>query len=172
MRRLNISVTVLTILTLLLYYLGPLRPFVDNHQMVSGIIFGIILGLIPSAWMGHIGNRITEEKNKEGLHAKQKRFINELSRAAESFITSPPKDEEEVGKRRNTVTATVKRLSNELFDEDSPPLETVRPENTVYEPMHCKWCHRPHEAWGGTRGDCKTCHLPLDFWIGSQGQPR
>jgi hypothetical protein len=115
MRKLNISVAVLTLVLLLLYYLGILRPFVDNHQMISGIVFGIILGLIPSAWMGHIGNRITEEKNKKSIQAKQKKFVKELSGAAESFITSPPKDEEEVGRRRDTIAATVKRLSNELF---------------------------------------------------------
>ena len=171
MRKVYVSVAVLTLLLILLYYLGILKPFVNDHQMISGIILGLILGFIPSAWTGHFGNRITEQQNKKSLQAKQKKFIRELSSTAESFIASPPPNEEEVSKRRETIAATVKRLSNELFDEDSPPLETIRPENTVYEPIHCKWCHRSHAAWSGTRGECKTCHLPLDFWIGSQGQP-
>ena len=60
------------------------------YQLILGIVLGLIIGLIPSAWMGHVGNRITEEKNKNSLQAKQKKFIQGLSRTAESFITSTP----------------------------------------------------------------------------------
>ena len=149
-----------------------LESFINDHPIWAGILGSIVFGFPVGIWAGHWGNRVTERRNRKDLQAKQQQFIRELSASAEEFITSPPENEEEVTRRRDTIAATVKRLSKELFDDDSPLLETVRPENTVYDPIHCKWCHRSHTAWTGTRGDCKNCKLPLDFWIGSQGQPK
>ncbi|MDQ3816295.1 MAG: hypothetical protein M3362_01225 [Acidobacteriota bacterium] len=147
-----------------------IQAFIDNHPIWTGIIGSIVVGYPFAVWAGHHGNKVTERNNRETLKAKQHQFIKELSRVGAKYLTTPPKDEEEVAERRTTIAEAVKRLSNQLFDdEDTPPIETVRPEETKYDPMNCKWCRRMHEAHGGTQGKCTNCGLPLDYWIGSQG---
>jgi hypothetical protein len=30
-----------------------------------------------------------------------------------------------------------------------------------YPEVPCKWCHRQHKAFGGSKGECTYCRLPL-----------
>lgn len=170
MRKVYIWVSVLTIALMLLYYLGPLRPFADSHQMFSGIVLGLLLGFIPSAWSGHIGNRITEEENKKSYEAKQRIFITKLSEAARGYITVPLKTDDEGKNRQDAIASKVKELSLEIFGEECPPIDSARPEETEYQDIKCKWCRLDHKAFSGSRGKCTKCCLPLDLWIGSQGE--
>lgn len=172
LKRIIIIDLILLIGIAVLYYLGPLQGIAGTYPMISGIIIGIIIGFIPSSWSGHVGNKITEEDNKKSREAKQAMFINKLSAAARVYITSPPTTEAEVKKRKDTIAAKVKEFSNEIFGEDCPPIESIRPEETEYPDIYCKWCHRDHKAFGGPRGKCTDCCLPLDLWIGSQGETR
>ncbi|HWS89587.1 MAG TPA: hypothetical protein VN282_21625 [Pyrinomonadaceae bacterium] len=168
MKKFYLSAIALITIVISLYYLGPLKPIVDAHWEISLLILGIIIGLIPSALMGHIGNRITEEKNKKSREAKLKQFIDRLSSEARKFVYSRT-DDSEVEGRREAVASIVKRLSQEIFGQDYPPIETIRPGETVYPELPCKWCHRGHQSDVGARGDCINCQLPMDLWVGIQG---
>ena len=149
-------------------FLEAAKTFLYNNWI--GILVGMIITFPPSVWAGHLGNRITERKNRRNLEAKQKNFIDSLSAETNQYISSMPQTEEEVSERRNRVAASVKKLSQESFGQNYPEVKSIRPENTEYPPMPCKWCHRPHKAFSGPRGDCRTCKLPLDLWMGAQGE--
>lgn len=170
MKRVYLSVLALIAVLFLLYYLGPLQSTVTNYPMLSGIIIGMIISFIPSAWTGHFGNRITEERNKKSHEAKQKTFMEKLSSEARHYITSPNIPDSEAEDRQRDIAEKVKKLSLEIFGEECPPIESARPEETEYQDIHCKWCQRPHKAFSGSRGKCTRCCLPLDLWIGSQGE--
>lgn len=170
MRRIFIIDLVLIVVLIALYFIGPLRYPVKTYPLVSGIIIGAIATFIPSAWSGHIGNRITEEANKKSREAKQKLFTTKLSEAARTYIIVPPTNETQGKERQDEIASKVKELSIEIFGEECPPIDSARPEETEYQHIKCKWCHLDHKAFSGSRGKCTKCCLPLDLWIGSQGQ--
>jgi hypothetical protein len=143
--------------------------FIQNHPGWAGIIGGVLIGFLPSVWAGHLGNRWTERKNKKSLERKQKQFLDGLASMTLPFITSPPANDSEVTERRSTIATNVKALSQELFKQDYPEVTSIRPESTEYPELPCKWCHRQHKAFAGSKGECTYCRLPLDFWIGCQG---
>jgi hypothetical protein len=136
----------------------------------TGVIAGIVLGFGPSVWAGHLGNRWTERKNKKSLEAQQKQFVDGLTSVTLPLITSPILNDDDVIERRTKIANEVKRLSQQLFKQDYPEIISIRPENTEYPELPCKWCHRQHKAFAGSKGECTNCRLPLDFWIGCQGE--
>ena len=150
--------------------LKELATFFNNHALWSGVVIGIVIGFLPSVYAGHLGNVYTETKKKRTLEGKQQQFIARLGSATEGYVTAPPTTEVELVERRKDIAAQVKRLSQEIFDQDSPQIISIRPEITEYPLLPCKWCHRQHKAFAGSKGECTNCHLPLDFWIGCQGE--
>lgn len=147
-----------------------LLTWIRDHPGWAGIAGGVLIGFFPSVWAGHLGNRWTERRNKKTLQGKQKEFIDGLSAVTEPFITAEPTNNTEVAERRRIVGDEVKRLSQRLFDQSYPEIDSIRPESTEYPELPCKWCHRQHKAFAGSKGECTNCRLPLDFWIGCQGE--
>lgn len=153
-------------------YWDALKNLINSHTLSAGIILGIIVGFIPSVLAGHFGNIYTEKRKKRTLEGKQNRFVDELTSVTRDYVTSPPTDETEVTQRRERVAQNVKTLSLKIFNQDTPIAESIRPDNTEYPKLPCKWCHREHQSFNGSKGACRNCGLPLDFWMGIQGQPK
>jgi hypothetical protein len=147
-----------------------LNLLLHDGKFWIGVVAGIVVGFGPSVWAGHLGNRMTEKKNRKSLENKQKQFIDGLASTTSGFITTPAANESVVTERRNKVASEVKRLSKKLFSQDYPEVISIRPESTEYPELPCKWCHREHKAFSGSKGECTLCRLPLDFWIGCQGE--
>lgn len=143
-----------------------LLMWIREHPGWAGIVGGVLIGFLPSVYAGHLGNRWTERRKKKTLEGKQKEFTDGLSTVTHPFITTEPINDAEVAERRKIIADEVKRLSQRLFDQPYPEISSIRPENTEYPEIPCKWCHRQHKAFAGSKGECTNCRLPLVFGLG------
>lgn len=130
----------------------------------------LLIGAVIGAVLGYLGNLIEKWWKSRGIEAKLRSFIDGLNRDFYEWIAAPPINEDEVIARRTKVKVRVKELSETIFNAPLPNIPTVREEHTAYPELPCKWCHRGHDAFGGSQGQCTNCALPLDLWLGAQGQ--
>ncbi|MEO1370599.1 MAG: hypothetical protein AAFX50_25735 [Acidobacteriota bacterium] len=133
-------------------------------------ILAIISTHLGTALTGLVGSGLWRQYQQHSHQAKAKRFITKLHGSLRAYSEKKPVDDEEAMTRQEVVQQRVRELSGEVFGEEVPQIESMRPEDAEYPEIDCRWCHRPHRPLPGARGDCRNCRLPLDVWMACQAE--